>query len=99
MVRTTSPISSFGALAWRGLRDSGNTRRHTTALFWAVLALLLWNVAIRPASAAPMERTCYEYPVTLHHVVCTLGWCSSFETLHINGRSVLTVQDLRPVHR
>lgn len=29
------------ALAWRGWRDRGNPRRHTTALFWALLALVL----------------------------------------------------------
>lgn len=32
----------LAALAWRGLRDRGNPRRHTTALFWALLALLLF---------------------------------------------------------
>lgn len=32
----------FAALAWRGVRDDGNPRRHTTALFWTILALLLF---------------------------------------------------------
>lgn len=55
------------------------------------LALLLWNVAIRPANAAPLERTCYMYPVTLHHVACFAGWCSSWEDVHINGRANQTL--------
>lgn len=29
----------FGWVAWRGLLDTGNPRRHTTALFWGLLAL------------------------------------------------------------
>lgn len=57
-----------------------------------VLALLLWNLAIRPADAAPVNRTCYEYPVRLHNVSCFAGWCSSWEDIHINGRKVLTVR-------
>ena len=32
----------FLATAWRGLRDAGNPRRHTTALFWGLLAGLLF---------------------------------------------------------
>lgn len=31
----------FAAVAWRGWRDMHNPRRHTTALFWGLLALLL----------------------------------------------------------
>jgi uncharacterized membrane protein len=41
----------FAALAWRGLRDAGNPRRHTTALFWALLALLLFAADRMPARA------------------------------------------------
>jgi uncharacterized membrane protein len=41
----------FGALAWRGLRDIGNPRRHTTALFWALLALLLFTAEHMPVRA------------------------------------------------
>lgn len=64
----------------------------TAIVIAAVLALLLWNLTIRPASAAPVERTCYVYPVTLRHVSCTFyGFCSAYEDLHINGRSPLTV--------
>lgn len=38
-------------LAWRGLRDTGNPRRHTTALFWALLSLLLFAAEHMPARA------------------------------------------------
>ena len=38
----------FAALAWRGVRDDGNPRRHTTALFWAILALLLFAAERMP---------------------------------------------------
>jgi uncharacterized membrane protein len=41
----------FVALAWRGFRDGGNPRRHTTALFWALLALLLLVADRMPARA------------------------------------------------
>lgn len=41
----------FGALAWRGLRDAGNSRRYTTALFWALLALLLFAAEHMPVRA------------------------------------------------
>jgi uncharacterized membrane protein len=41
----------FAALAWRGLRDTGNLRRHTTALFWALLALLLFAADRMPVRA------------------------------------------------
>lgn len=41
----------FAALAWRGLRDTGNPRRHTTALFWALLALLLFAAERMPVRA------------------------------------------------
>ena len=64
----------------------------TAIVIASVLALLLWNVAIRPADAAPADRTCYVYPVTLRHVSCFAGWCSSFETVHVNGTSTLTVR-------
>lgn len=32
----------FAAIAWRGWRDRGNPRRHTTASFWGLLAVLLF---------------------------------------------------------
>jgi len=32
----------LAALAWRGWRDLGNPRRHTTALFWGLLSFLLF---------------------------------------------------------
>ncbi len=38
----------FGLLAWQGLRDTGNPRRHTTALFWALLSLLLFAAERMP---------------------------------------------------
>jgi uncharacterized membrane protein len=38
----------FAALAWRGVRDDGNPRRYTTALFWAILALLLFAAERMP---------------------------------------------------
>lgn len=38
----------FAALAWRGVRDTANPRRHTTALFWALLALLLFAAEHMP---------------------------------------------------
>lgn len=38
----------FASLAWRGARDTGNPRRHTTALFWALLALLLFAAEHMP---------------------------------------------------
>lgn len=41
----------FAALAWRGVRDTGNPRRHTTALFWALLALLLLAAERMPVRA------------------------------------------------
>jgi uncharacterized membrane protein len=41
----------FAALAWRGLHDSGNPRRRTTALFWALLALLLFAADRMPVRA------------------------------------------------
>jgi uncharacterized membrane protein len=41
----------FAALAWRSFRDSGNPRRHTTALFWALLALLLFAADRMPVRA------------------------------------------------
>lgn len=41
----------FAALAWRGLRDRGNPRRHTTALFWAMLAFLLFAAERLPPKA------------------------------------------------
>ncbi|RPE81377.1 DUF979 domain-containing protein [Vulcaniibacterium tengchongense] len=39
----------LAALAWRGLRDRGNPRRHTTALFWGLLAALLFAAEQLPA--------------------------------------------------
>jgi len=41
----------FASLAWRGFRDIGNPRRHTTALFWALLALLLFAAEHMPVRA------------------------------------------------
>lgn len=38
----------LAAVAWRGWRDLGNPRRHTTALFWGLLALLLFAAAQMP---------------------------------------------------
>lgn len=38
----------FAAIAWRGWRDTGNPRRHTTALFWALLALLMFAAERMP---------------------------------------------------
>ncbi|GAB3732975.1 DUF979 domain-containing protein [Luteimonas pelagia] len=39
----------LAALAWRGWRDTGNPRRHTTALFWGLIALLLFAAGEMPA--------------------------------------------------
>lgn len=64
----------------------------TAIVIASVLALLLWNLAIRDVGAASAERTCYVYPVTLRHVSCVMGWCSSFETLHLDGLRTLTVR-------
>jgi uncharacterized membrane protein len=41
----------FAALAWRGIRDTGNPRRYTTASFWALLALLLFAAERMPVRA------------------------------------------------
>ncbi len=38
----------FASLAWRGVRDTANPRRYTTALFWALLALLLFAAEHMP---------------------------------------------------
>jgi uncharacterized membrane protein len=38
----------FASLAWRGVRDRANPRRTTTALFWALLALLLFAAEHMP---------------------------------------------------
>lgn len=38
----------FAMLAWRGWRDDVNPRRRTTALFWAILALLLFAAERMP---------------------------------------------------
>jgi uncharacterized membrane protein len=38
----------LAALAWRGWRDRGNPRRQTTALFWGLLALLLFAAEHMP---------------------------------------------------
>lgn len=64
----------------------------TAIVIASVLALLLWNLAIRDVGAASAERTCYVYQVTLRHVACFAGWCSAFETVHVNGLSVVTVR-------
>jgi hypothetical protein len=65
----------------------------TAIVIASVLALLLWNLAIRDVGATTLDRTCYEYPVMLRHVSCTrIGWCSAFETLHVNGLSTVTVR-------
>lgn len=77
------------------MRDSehqGTFQIVTAIVIAAVLALLLWNLTIRDVGAAPVDRTCYVYPVTLRHVSCTFyGFCSTYEDLRINGRSALTV--------
>jgi|GEM_PF-5583486 hypothetical protein len=82
----------------RQTNDREGTWQLVTAIVIAsVLALLVWNLAIRDVGAAPVEDaasaayTCYVYPVTLHNVHCTLGWCSAYEDVHINGRSAVTV--------
>jgi uncharacterized membrane protein len=41
----------FLAIAWRGARDRGNPRRHTTALFWGLLGLLLFTAERLPPAA------------------------------------------------
>ena len=41
----------LAAVAWRGWRDRGNPRRHTTALFWGLLALLLFAAQLMPPRA------------------------------------------------
>jgi hypothetical protein len=64
----------------------------TAIVIASVLALLVWNLFIRDVGAAPLDRTCYEYPVRLHNVSCVMGWCSSFETLHLDGLRTLTVR-------
>lgn len=73
--------------------DHEGTWQIVTAIVIAtVLALLLWNLTIRNVDAAPLERTCYLYPVTLHNPSCALGWCAAFETLHLDGLRTLTVR-------
>lgn len=56
------------------------------------VAFMLWQLAIRPASAAPDEQvTCYEYNVMVKHPRCNvLGWCSAYVTVHVNGTSTIT---------
>ena len=77
----------------RQTNDHEGTWQLITAIVIAsVLALLLWNLAIRGVDAAPVERTCYVYPVTLRHAECVLGWCTAFETLHLDGLRTLTVR-------
>ena len=61
------------------------------ALIFFAFAAILCAAAVLTADAADAERTCYVYPVTLHNVHCTLGWCSAYEDVHINGRSAVTV--------
>lgn len=41
----------FAWIAWRGWRDPGNPRRHSTGLFWALLALALLVGERLPAAA------------------------------------------------
>lgn len=41
----------FAALAWRGLRDAANPRRHTTALFWGLIAFLMFAAEHLPNKA------------------------------------------------
>jgi uncharacterized membrane protein len=41
----------FAALAWRGARDTGNSRRITTSAFWALLAVLLFAAEHLPVRA------------------------------------------------
>ena len=41
----------FLSIAWRGLRDRGNPRRHTTALFWGLLGVLLFVAERMPPAA------------------------------------------------
>jgi len=79
--------------------DHEGTWQLVTAIVIAsVLALLVWNLAIRDVGAAPVEDaasaayTCYVYPVTLRHVACFAGWCSAWEDVHVNGVSLLTVR-------
>jgi len=79
--------------------DHEGTWQLVTAIVIAsVLALLVWNLAIRDVGAAPVEDaasaayTCYVYPVTLRHVACFAGWCSAWEDVHVNGVSSLTVR-------
>jgi len=77
----------------RQTNDREGTWQLVTAIVIAsVLALLVWNLAIRPADAAPVERTCYLYPVRLRHVSCTLGWCAAFEDIYLDGLRTLTVR-------
>lgn len=38
----------LAALAWRGWRDRGNPRRHTTALFWGLVSFLLFTAEHLP---------------------------------------------------
>jgi len=64
----------------------------TVFLVAAAIALGLALFLHQTAEAAPVKRTCFEYPVTLHHVSCTLGWCSSWEDIHLDGLRVLTVR-------
>ena len=84
----------------RQTNDREGTWQLVTAIVIAsVLALLVWNLAIRDVGAAPVEDaasaayTCYVYPVRLHNVACTFyGWCSAWEDVHVNGVSSLTVR-------
>lgn len=67
-------------------------QRIIVGLLLVIVALLLWNLSLSRVDAAPLERTCYVYPVTLRHVSCFAGWCTAYETVHVNGRSTLTVR-------
>ena len=77
------------------MRDSehqGTFQIITAIVIAAVLALLLWNLAIRDVGAASNERTCYVYPVTLRNVSCTFyGFCSTYEEVHVGGQNRATL--------
>jgi hypothetical protein len=76
----------------RQTNDHEGTWQLVTAIVIAsVLALLVWNLAIRDVGAAPVDRTCRLYPVTLRHVSCFLGRCSAWEDIHFGGTAPLLV--------
>ncbi len=77
----------------RQTSDHEGTWQLITAIVIAVvLALLVWNLAVRDVGAAPVDRTCKLYPVTLRHVSCTFyGHCSAWEDIHFGGHAPLLV--------